>query len=169
MVDEGRQRVLDPVGERVHDRVLDRREAVLEEEGAEHRFEQRREDVAVLCQARDVLALVEGGETPAEVELVRDDGAARAGDDVRTHLREPAFRELGMARVERVRHRELEDAVAEEFETLVRGGALGRPRRVCECRRCRCGRQQVDQVRELPAALGATGGMRRSRRPARRS
>ena len=37
-----------------------------------------------------------------------------------THLRELPLREVGVARVERVRDRELEHAVAEELEPLVR-------------------------------------------------
>ena len=47
VVDVRRQRVLDPRRERVDDRVLDRWEAVLEEERAEHGLEQGREHVAV--------------------------------------------------------------------------------------------------------------------------
>ncbi len=42
---------------------------MLEEERAEHRLEQRGEDVAVLREPLDVLAFAEGREPPAEVEL----------------------------------------------------------------------------------------------------
>ena len=44
-------------GERVDDGVLDGREAVLEEERAEHRLEERREDVAVLREPLDLVRL----------------------------------------------------------------------------------------------------------------
>jgi hypothetical protein len=104
---------------------------VLEEERAEHRLEQRCEDVAVLRQALELVGLqvddAVRAEPAAEVELARDDGAARARDDVRADLREAAFRELGVPVVQLVRDRELEDAVAEELEPLVRRRALGRP------------------------------------------
>ena len=48
----------------------------------------------------------------AELELARDDGAARARDDVRAHLRHPALGEVGEPVVERPRDRELEHRVA---------------------------------------------------------
>ena len=155
VVDVRRERVLDPGRERVDDRLLDRSEPVFEEERAEHRLEERREHVAVLRKPFDLLGLKvadpELAEPPAEVELARDDGTARTGDDVRADLREPPLGEPGVAVVELVRDRELEDAVAEELEALVRLDSVARPRRVRE-RNCRpVGRQRVDQRRERVA------------------
>jgi hypothetical protein len=54
-----------------------------------------------------------------------------------------------MARVERVRNRQLEDAVAEELEPLVRGTSLARPRRVRENGLRQLRRERVDQLREV--------------------
>ena len=100
VVDEGRERVLDPARERVDDRVLDLLEAVLEEERAERGLEQRREDVAV---AHEPVELVLGErlrpallQPPAEIELACDDRAALPRDDVRADLREPPLGEVGM-------------------------------------------------------------------------
>ena len=70
---------------------------------------------------------------------------------MRADLREPPLRELGVARVELVRDRELEHAVAEELEALVRLRPLGRPRRVRERDRRPFGRKRVDQLREVLA------------------
>src|SRR5581483_5981785 len=122
VVDVGRQRVFDPVGERLHDRVLDRSEPVLEEERSERRLEQGRKHVAVVGETACVVAVGRRSEATAEIELAGDDGAARTRDDVRADLREPSLGEVWMPRVERVRDRELEHAVAEELEALVRGG-----------------------------------------------
>src|SRR5690242_20588802 len=85
VVDMARERVLDAPGERVHDRALDRLEAVLEEERGERRLEQRGEHVPVVREpvqlvVRDVGAALL--QTLAELELARDDGAARARDDM---------------------------------------------------------------------------------------
>jgi hypothetical protein len=125
---------------------------VFEEERAEDRLEERREHVPVLRKPFDLLGLEVAGavlaEPPAEVELTRNDGTARARDDVRADLREPPFGEPGVAVVELVRDRELEDAVAEELEPLVRLDPVAGPRRMRE-RNCRpFGRQRVDQRRE---------------------
>src|SRR4051794_37937851 len=60
VVDVRRLRVVDPRGESVDDRLLDVREAVLEEERAEHRLEQRREDVAVEGEALELPGLQVG-------------------------------------------------------------------------------------------------------------
>jgi hypothetical protein len=57
-----------------------------------------------------------------------------------------------MARVERVRDRELEDAVAQELEPLVRGATVARPRRVGEDRLGELRRELVDQLREVRVA-----------------
>ena len=105
VIDEGRQRVVDPVRERVDDSLLDLLEAVLEEERAERRLEQRREDVAVADEPVELVlgerlraALVK---PPAEIELARDDGTALARDDVRADLRQPPLGEVRMRVVER--------------------------------------------------------------------
>jgi hypothetical protein len=54
-----------------------------------------------------------------------------------------------MLRVERVRDRELEDAVAEELEPLVRVVPLARPRGVGEDGLRQLRRERVDQLREV--------------------
>jgi hypothetical protein len=54
-----------------------------------------------------------------------------------------------MARVEGMRDRELEDAVAEELEPLVRVATVARPRRVREDVLRQLGRERVDQLREV--------------------
>jgi hypothetical protein len=54
-----------------------------------------------------------------------------------------------MPRVERVRNRKLEDAVAEELEPLVRGATVGRPRRMGEDRLGELRGELVDQMREV--------------------
>jgi hypothetical protein len=153
--------------------VLDRREAVLEEERAERRFEQRGEHILVLRKPFELLgleAVVVLDESRAELELTGDDGAARTRDDVRADLREPSLREVGVARVELVCDGQLEDAVAEKLQPLVRLDPLGRPRGVRERGRRPLGRQRVDQRRELSTVrLAATGATRRSRQPGRQS
>jgi hypothetical protein len=65
---------------------------------------------------------------------------------VRADLRQAALGEVRIALVERLGDRELENAVAEELETLVRLGAFGGPRRVCEDVRQPRRRQRVDQA-----------------------
>jgi hypothetical protein len=90
-----------------------------------------------------------GGEPGAELELLRDLGAGRARDGVRARLGQLPFGEVGMPLVERVRDGELEDAVAEELEPLVRGAALARPRRVREDGLRQLGRELVDQLRKV--------------------
>jgi hypothetical protein len=54
-----------------------------------------------------------------------------------------------VARVEGVRDGQLEDAVAEELEPLVRRAALARPRRMGEDRLRQLRRERVDQLREV--------------------
>src|SRR5579862_6462159 len=130
VVDAGRDRELDALLEGGDDRALDRSEAVLQEERAERRLE-----------------------PGAEAELLGHRGARRARDDMGPRLGQPPFGEVGMPLVERVRDRELEDAVAEEFEPLVRRDALARPRGVREDDLRHVRRQSVDQLREI-----ATGG-----------
>jgi hypothetical protein len=68
---------------------------------------------------------------------------------VRAHLGELPLGEVRMAHVERMRDRELEDAVAQELEPLVRGATIARPRRVSEDRLRQLGRKPVDQLREV--------------------
>ena len=54
-----------------------------------------------------------------------------------------------MARVQRLRNRQLEDAVTEELEPLVRGATFARPRRVREDGLRQLRRERVDQLREV--------------------
>ena len=135
VVDVARARVLDLVAEGRDDRLLDRLEPVLEVDRRERGLEQGREDVsarrdAVELVGRDSIGPLE--EPVAEVELLRHDGAARPGDDVRTDLREAPFGGVAEAVVDRTRDGELEDAVAEELQPLVRRGPLVGPGRVGE-------------------------------------
>jgi hypothetical protein len=125
---------------------------VLEEECAECRFNDRCEHVAVLSETLELhLGLLRSAldEAPAEVERPRHLCAGGARDDVGTHLREPPFRKVRVARIERVRDRKLEDAVAEELEPLVRGATVARPRGVGEDRLGELRRERVDQLREV--------------------
>ena len=109
----------------------------------------------------------------AEPELPCHDGAARPRDDVRTDLRQPALREVGIVVEERLRDRELEHAVAEELEPLVRRCPVGRPRGVGEDVLEPLLGELLDQAFERSEAdrdpAAATGVSRRSRRPVRRS
>jgi hypothetical protein len=54
-----------------------------------------------------------------------------------------------MARVQGMRDRELEHAVAEELEPLVRGATVARPRSVGEDGFSLLRRERVDQLREV--------------------
>jgi len=85
---------------------------------------------------------------PPQAELPRDDGAARTRDDVRADLRELSFREIGIALEELAGDGELEDAVAEELEALVRRSPVGRPGGVGEDVLLALGRKLVDQTLE---------------------
>jgi len=116
-------------------------------------IEQRREDVAVVGEPCGLVGREVGrvlGERRAEVELLRDDRAARTRDDVGAHLREPALGEVRVRLVERVRDRQLEHAVAQELEPLVRLRPVRSPRRMRERDGRPIGRQRVDQRREIP-------------------
>src|SRR5689334_13812203 len=86
----------------------------------------------------------------AEAELLRHARAGRARDDVRTHFRQPPFGEVRMPLVQSVRDGELEDAVAEELEPLVRLATVVRPRRMGEDALRQLRRERVDQLREVP-------------------
>src|SRR5215211_83412 len=173
VVDVARARVLDAVREGIDDRALDRLEAVLEEERRQRGLEQGREHVAVADEARELVVREARGpftEADAELELTGHDRAARARDDVGADLREPALTEVGEALVQLPRHGELEHAVAEELEPLVRVGPVRRPGGVCEDRLGSIRWQLVDQPPQLvERAPLPTGAARRSRRPARRS
>jgi hypothetical protein len=68
---------------------------------------------------------------------------------VGTDLGELALGEIRVARVERVRDGQLEDAVAEELEALVRRATFARPRRVGEDGLRQLRRELVDQLREV--------------------
>ena len=59
-----------------------------------------------------------------------------------------------MLDIEGVRNRELENAVAEELEPLIRGAAITRPRRVREDGLRQLGRERVDQLREVSGVRG---------------
>jgi hypothetical protein len=54
-----------------------------------------------------------------------------------------------MARVERMRDGQLENAVSEELEPLIRGATLARPRRVREDGLRQLRRERVDQLRKV--------------------
>ena len=88
-------------------------------------------------------------ETLSEAEAACHLGTGRARDDVRAHLGELPLGEVRMARVERMRDRELEDAVTEELEPLVRGTTVARPRRVSEDVLRQLRGERVDQLREV--------------------
>ena len=88
-------------------------------------------------------------ETLSEAEAACHHRAGRARDDVRANLGELTLGEVRMARVERMGDRELEDAVAEELEPLVRGAAIARPRRMGEDGLRQLRRERVDQLREV--------------------
>ena len=173
-VDVTGARILDPLVEGLHDRRRDDVEAVLEVDGRDRGLQQRGEHVpaqrdAVELGPRDVLRACD--EHRAEVERAGHRGAALPRDDVRPDLRETPLGRIGEAVVERPCYRELEDRVAEELETLVRGRAVRRPGRVREDLVAGVGGKGVDQARErlaLPLAH-LTDARRRSRRPDRRS
>ena len=143
------------------DRALDRPEAVLEEERRERRLEHRGEHVAVLrssgsSSSAGTSTRPRSAEPPVEPEVERHLGAARPRHDVGADLRHPPLRELRVALVERPRHRQLEHAVAEELEPLVRGRPVGRPRRVGEDVIEALLGERLDQPLELGDAV-ATG------------
>ena len=73
VVDMAVQRVVDPAGERLHDRLLDLLETVLEKERGEGGFEECREHVAV---SRETAELVRWNVGPSFGQLLR---RARAG------------------------------------------------------------------------------------------
>jgi hypothetical protein len=79
---------------------------------------------------------------------------------VRADLREPALRSVAEAVVDGPGDRELEDAVAQELEPLVRVGPVVRPRRVLEDLLEAFGRELGDQAPELTGPVGVRAGAR---------
>ncbi len=81
---------------------------------------------------------------------------------MRTDLGQPTFRGIRKAVEHRPRDRELEHAVAEELEPLVRLRAILRPRRVREDLPEQSDRKLVDQAAELvrPGLLSVSLGAR---------
>ena len=134
VVDVARARVLDLVGEGLDDRRLDLLEAVLEVERSDGRLEHRGQHVAA---PRDALELVRRDafgpleQLLPEAELLRNDGTALAGDDVRPDLRQAPLRRVGEAVEDGPCDRELEHAVAEELEPLVRRPARSSAHEAC--------------------------------------
>jgi hypothetical protein len=132
---------------------------VLEVESAEAGFDECREDVAV---APELLDLETGGsahalaEPLAEPQQLPDLGTARAADDVRPGLREPAFREVGKALVERLSDRQVEDAVAEELEPLVGQRPVLDEGRVRQDTFAERRRQLLDQLQEPGYGVGTS-------------
>ena len=151
-VDPRREHLFDLRGEGVDDGILDSGEPVLEEECAERRLDDRGEDVPVLREPLEFVGRRDRcplDETRAEVELAGYLRAARPRDDVRARLGESSLSEVGMPLVERVGDGELQDAVAEELQPLVRVAALARPRCVGEDTLRQLRRERVDQLREV--------------------
>jgi hypothetical protein len=133
---------------------------VLEIERGDRGLEHRSDDVAAPRDAlelvlRDLARVVE--QALSEPELLRDDGAAVARDDVRPDLREPSLRRVLEAVVDGARDRELEDAVAQELEPLVRLGADVRPGGVREDLLEPVLRQLGDQAAELARSAARVG------------
>jgi hypothetical protein len=79
---------------------------------------------------------------------------------VGSDLREPALGRLAEAVVDRAGDRELEDAVAEELEPLVRVRPVVRPGRVLEDLFEAFGRKLGDQPSELTWPLAVRAGVR---------
>jgi hypothetical protein len=79
---------------------------------------------------------------------------------VRANLREPALGGIAEAVVDGPRDRELEDAVAQELEPLVRVGPVVRPGRVLEDLLEAFGRELGDQPPELARPVGVRAGAR---------
>jgi hypothetical protein len=156
VVDPVAQGVLDQRCKRLDDRRLDRLESVLEVHRRERGLEQRREDVAIVDEARELAAAgirVVARQALAEAQLSRDDRAARTRDDLGAQLRELPLVEVGEAVVERPCDRKLEHRVAEELEPLVGLAAHRRPARMRERPRDPLGREVRDELGEP-----ATGG-----------
>jgi hypothetical protein len=166
--------VLDPVGERVHDRLANRLEPVLEVQSPEASLDERGEDVPVGGEPADLGALAPRG-VPGEPLSQRKappyNGAALPRDDMGADLRQAPLLIRRKALVELARDREPQNAVPEELEPLVGVGAVPRPRgmgkRLSEALRG----QLLDQPPEVALGLFllTAGGSRCSRRLARLS
>src|SRR4029077_12372068 len=125
------------------------------EGGAERGFAPALWEVPVFREPLElVLRLVRGALDQAltEIELPCHLRTAGPRDDVGAHLGELPLGEVGMRVVQRVRTRQLEHAVAEELEPLVRRAALARPRRVREHGLRQLRRERVDQLDEATGA-----------------
>jgi hypothetical protein len=149
---------LDALAEGGDDGRLDPLEAMLEIESSDRRLEQSRKHVAAARDpfelvARDVARALR--EPLAETELLRDERARGARDDMRPDLREPPFRGVLEPVEDRARDRELEDAVAQELEPLVRVRALLRPGGMLEDLLEPLRRELGDQAAELFRRLRA--------------
>jgi hypothetical protein len=169
VVDVARAGVLDLVAEGCDDGGLDRLEAVLEVERSERGLEQSRKDVSAAGDAVELLRRDPVGalqEPVTELELFCDRGAARTRDHVGANLRQPALRGLAEAVVDRAGDGQLQDAVTEELEALVRVRPLVCPRRVGEDLLEAARRQLGDQPTELAGRMSvgsidaATAGAR---------
>src|SRR5262249_5610612 len=157
-------------------RLLDLLEPVFAEERAERGLEQRGEHVPIADEAVELFTrerlLPALAKAPPEVELARDDRAALPRDDGRADLGQAALGEVRVILVERARHGQLEDTVAEELEALVGERPVGRPGRVGEDPVRAPLRKLVDQSGERPGwapRAAATGARRRNRPPGRPS
>ena len=152
VVDVRRARVLDPRGERGDDRVLDLLEPVLEEERC--RARPRGAPRARCGSARGASSSSCGTDTarsairsPSPSSRATTAQLARETTCDRIFASWPSVKS-GIPVVELPRDRELEHAVAEELQPLVRGRAVRRPRRVREDMLQPVGRELVDQSLE---------------------
>ena len=158
VVDVGRERVLDPLAERRDDRTLHAVEAVRQVAGAERRLEQRRDDVPVRGQPLEVVAgddasaplaqaFAEIELLPTTAQLERLTAFARSWSAAPRAVRERL--------VEHLRNRELEHAVAEELEPLVRARAIGYERGMRRDALRRSGSGALDELEELRKGGGS--------------
>jgi hypothetical protein len=165
VVDVGGDRILDPLAERVEDRLTDDFEAVLQVESAEGGLDECCDDVPVLREPLQLVgrdrALPVLEEALPEAQPPPDDGTALARDDMGADLCELALLVVREALEELLRDREPEDAVAQELEPLVRIAPLFGPGSVRERALERLGGECVDQRQEAsvrrPLVGGATG------------
>ena len=141
---------------------------MLEVERGDRSLENRREDVAA---ARDALELVASDmscvvqETISERELLSHNGTGLPRHDVRADFREAAFRGVAETVEDGTRDCELENAVPEELEALVRLGSVLRPGRVSEDLVESGPRKLGDQAAEL---MGPFSGVLRTSTPGAR-
>src|SRR6266542_322621 len=144
--------ILDSPREGLDDRLRNPLEPVLEKERGEGGLHDCGQDVAV---ARELRRLLDAGlqapiaQPAIELELQSDRRTARAGADVREDLRHPALGEVRVAVEEVAGDGEIQDAVAEELEPFVGGGAVGRPVRMRKDLIESLPWERLDQVLEL--------------------